>query len=74
MVYGLTIGADNVYMPHDDRSDRMVGEYSHILGELQASLYEIHSDKFLCVVDFNADPHRGRLWDQVVGNFLMIPS
>ena len=71
-----SLGVINVYMPHDDRSNTMLGEYSQILGELQASMSEMPLSSFICMGDFNSDPHRGRLWDQVVrfadGNSLVI--
>ena len=54
-----SLGVINVYMPHDDRSNTM-------LGELHASLSEMPLSSFIYMGDFNSDPHRGRLWDQVV--------
>ena len=33
-----TLGVVNIYMPHDNRSAGMLGDYNRILGELQASL------------------------------------
>ena len=37
----VTVGLVNVYMPYDDRSIEMLNDYSHILGELQASISEL---------------------------------
>ena len=56
------IGLVNIYMPYDNKSNDVVDEYSHILGELQAAISELPTDNILCLGDFNADPTRGRLW------------
>ena len=52
----------NVYMPYDDRSNRMCDEYQQILGELEACINDLGSSNIICVGDYNADPNRGRLW------------
>jgi len=59
------VGLANIYMPYDDRSQDVVGRYSQVLGELQASLSEIDTDNIICIGDYNADPTRGRLWECV---------
>ena len=56
------IGLVNIYMPYDDRSSVRLTNYSHILGELQASLDELPTENIICAGDFNADPKRGRAW------------
>ena len=60
------VGLVNVYMPYDDRTIDVMNEYSHVLGELQASISELPTDDIICLGDFNADPSRGRLWNNVV--------
>ena len=57
-----TLGVVNNYMPHDDRSAGMLGDYNRILGELQAYLETMQSSSFICTGDFNSDPNRGRLF------------
>ena len=49
-------------MPYDNKSNDVVDEYSHILGELQVAISELSIDNILCLGDFNADPTRSRLW------------
>ena len=56
----------NVYMPCDDRSENVVGEYQTILGELQETIKSANFDQIVCAGDFNADPSRGRLWDHLL--------
>ena len=50
----------NMYMPYDDRSTEIKGNYCQILGELEAAIAALNSN-ILCVGDFDADPNRGRL-------------
>ena len=52
----------NVYMPYDDRTNEIRGEYQQILGDLEASISAFNNHSVICVGDFNADPNRGRLW------------
>ena len=59
----VTVGLVNVYMPYDDRSIEMLNDYSHILGELQASISELPTGDIICLGDFNADPSRSRVWN-----------
>ena len=56
------IGLVNIYMPYNNKSNDVMDEYSHILGELQVAISELPTDNILCLGDFNADPTRGRLW------------
>ena len=59
----VTVGLVNVYMLYDDRSIEMLKDYSHILGELQASISELPTCDIVCLGDFNADPSRSRVWN-----------
>ena len=61
-----SIGFAIIYMPYDNRTVEVVEEYSHVLGELQASLIELPTNNIICIGDFNADPSRGRLCSNVV--------
>ena len=51
----------------NDRRAGILGDYNRILGELQASLETMQSFFFFffCAGEFNSDPNRGQLWNQV---------
>ena len=55
----------NMYMPYDDSSIEIKGNYCQILVELEAAIAALNNSIILCVGDFNADPNRGRLWPLV---------
>ena len=39
-----------------------IAEYQQVLGELQAAINSLNTDKILLFGDFNVDPRKGRLW------------
>ena len=59
----------NVYMPCDNRTIEALTKYQNILGEIQSFLNDCDSNKICILGDFNADPSRGRFWNEIE-NFL----
>ena len=49
-------------MPYDNQRANSIAEYQQVLGELQAAINSLNTDKILLFKDFNADPRKGRLW------------
>lgn len=72
-VMGLKINFDNevilllnVYMPCDDRTASSLLEYKHISAQLHVIVENETIDKVLIAGDFNADPYKGRFWEELL--------
>ena len=55
------LGLANIYMPYDNQRANSIAEYQQVLGELQAAINSLNTDKILLFGDFNVDPRKGRL-------------
>ena len=68
MTASLCIGSHkccliNVFLPHDNCSEHVIGDYSSILGQLQTIMDPSDASNIL-LIGANADLNKGRLWSR----------
>ena len=71
-VIGLCLNSDtvkilllNVYLPCDKQNLEAIHEYRSALANLKCIINEQNIDHVLLIGDFNADPFKGRFWDEL---------
>ena len=67
----LTYGSNkilmlNVYMPCDKQTFAALDEYRSMLANLEGIIQEQNINEVILVGDFNADPNKGRFWNELV--------
>lgn len=55
----------NVYMPCDVGNDEIINLYLELLGSMHACMIESNIDRVIMAGDFNADPSKGRFWNEL---------
>ena len=55
----------NVYMPHDDRSALSLLDFRDVCAQLHDIALSETVEKVIIVGDFNADPFKGRFWNEL---------
>ena len=73
-IIGLCLKSDtikvlllNVYLPCDKQNLEAIHEYRSTLAKLKCIIDEQNMDHVLLIGDFNADPFKGRFWNELEG-------
>ena len=68
VVFNSNIGSTlllNVYLPYDNHDTDSLDNYRNALGIIEAVIDENNVCNLCIVGDFNADPHKGRFWNEL---------